>query len=143
MAKGIPQEVVAHFGRVPLFAGLSNRGLRAIVSAATELDVRAGTVIVQEGKSDRFLYVLVRGSATVSKGGRTRDTIGPGECFGELAFLDGGPRSATVTASSDSRLLILSPTEMQSVIAAEPALALKMLAVLAQHMRASSRSPTQ
>jgi CRP/FNR family transcriptional regulator, cyclic AMP receptor protein len=97
---------------------------------------------VQEGQSDRFLYVLLSGSAIVIRAGRRRDTIEPGEFFGELAFLDGGPRSATVTASADSRLLILSPREMSELIHAEPALALKMISTLAGHLRAVGASAT-
>jgi CRP/FNR family cyclic AMP-dependent transcriptional regulator len=142
MAKGIPAEVLGCFARIPLFQGLSKSALRSIVTAATELDVAEGAVIVQEGKSDRFLYVLLSGSADVIRGGRRRDTIGPGEFFGELAFLDGGPRSATVTATADSRLLILSPREMDALIHAEPALATKMLSALAGHLRAAGHSAT-
>jgi CRP-like cAMP-binding protein len=143
MTRGVPAEVVESFGRIPLFSGLSRRALRSVASAATELEVRAGTVIVQEGKSDRFLYVLVEGSAEVTKGGRRRDRIEPGEFFGELAFLDAGPRSATVTATSDCRLLILSPREMDALIHAEPSLALGMIEVLARHLRAAGRSNTE
>jgi CRP-like cAMP-binding protein len=142
MGKRIPAEVVEHFARIPLFGGLSKKSLREIVSSATEIDVRSGTVIVQEGKSDRYLYVLVSGNAEVSRGGRRRDTIGPGEFFGELAFLDGGPRSATVTTTTDSRLMILSPAEMDAVIHAEPGLALRLISVLAAHLRAATRPPT-
>jgi CRP-like cAMP-binding protein len=142
MAKGIPAEVLGYFGRIPLFAGLSKSALRSIAGAATELDVGDGTVIVREGKSDRFLYVLLTGSAAVIRGGRRRDTIEAGEFFGELAFLDGGPRSATVVATADSRLLILSPREMDALIHGEPALAMRMLSALARHVRAAGASPT-
>jgi CRP-like cAMP-binding protein len=143
MAKGVPAEVLGYFGRIPLFAGLSKSALRSIAGAATELDVGDGTVIVQEGKSDRFLYVLLTGSAAVIRGGRRRDTIEPGEFFGELACLDGGPRSATVVATADSRLLILSPREMDALIHGEPALAMRMLSALAGHVRAAGASPTE
>ena len=142
MAKAIPSEVLACFARIPLFEGLSKRALRTLVRAATELDVHDGTVIVTEGRSDRFLYVLLSGSAVVIRNGRKRDTIEPGEFFGELAFLDGGPRSATVMATADARLLILSPREMSQVIHDEPKLALEMLATLAGHLRAVSASST-
>jgi CRP/FNR family transcriptional regulator, cyclic AMP receptor protein len=143
MTRGIPAAVIESFGRIPLFSGLSRRALRSVASAATELEVRAGTVIVTEGRSDRFLYVLVAGSADVTKGGRKRDTIEPGEFFGELAFLDAGPRSATVTATSDCKLLILSPREMNALIHVEPSLALGMIEVLARHLRAAGRSATE
>lgn len=142
MAKRIPNEVVECFARIPLFRDVSKRSLRSIVSAATEIDIRSGTVIVREGHSDRYLYVLLEGSAEVTRGGRKRDSIGAGEFFGELAFLDGGPRTATVTATSDSRLMILSPTEMDGVIRDEPGLALRLIAVLAEHLRDATKPPT-
>ena len=69
MARGIPAEVLEHFRGVPLFAGLSKAGLRAVVQAATEVDVAAGTTIVREGQTDRFLYVIVSGSAAVTQKG--------------------------------------------------------------------------
>src|SRR5437867_984056 len=101
MAKGIPIEVLDHFRRVPLFSSLSRKSLRAIVGAATELDVRAGKVLVREGSGDRELYVILRGEAVVSKGARRLNTLTVGDYFGEFALLAQQPRSATVTAATD------------------------------------------
>jgi CRP/FNR family transcriptional regulator, cyclic AMP receptor protein len=142
MANRIPNDVVECFAKIPLFRDVPKRSLRKIVSAATEIDIKSGTVIVREGHNDRYLYVLLEGDAEVTRGGKKRDTIGAGEFFGELAFLDGGPRSATVSATSDSRLMILSPTEMDAVIREEPGLALRLIAVLAEHLRDATNPPT-
>jgi CRP/FNR family cyclic AMP-dependent transcriptional regulator len=142
MARGIPQEVLEHFRGIPLFGGLSKGGLRTVVKAATEVQVPAGKAIVQEGETDRFLYVLVSGSAAVTRKGRRIRVLGPGDFFGDLAFLDGGPRSATVSAVTEATLMILSPREMDALIHAEPGIALGMLRALATRLRTAARSAT-
>ena|SRR5947207_15477887 len=142
MARGIPAEVLEHFRGVPLFAGLSKAGLRAVVQAATEVDVAAGTTIVREGQTDRFLYVIVSGSAAVTQKGRRIRALGPGDFFGDLAFLDGGPRSATVSAVSPMTVMALSPREMDLVVRAEPGIALAILKTMAGRLRTASSSPT-
>ena len=140
MAGGIPSEVIKHFRSVPLFEAVSKKGIRSIVSAATEVDVRAGKVLVQEGRFDRDLYVILRGEAEVRKGGRRLATLGVGDFFGELAFLDRSPRTATVTALTDMRLVVLGPREMDEVVAREPVLGRRMLEAMARRIRNTERS---
>jgi CRP-like cAMP-binding protein len=142
LARGIPHEVIRHFQLVPLFSSVSKKGLRAIVSAATELDVPAGKTLVTEGEHDRYLYVLTRGTALVTKGGRKLNELVPGDFFGELAFLSGSPRSATVKAYSDVRVLILGPRELDVIVAKEPAIARKLLEAMAKRVHQNERSPT-
>jgi CRP-like cAMP-binding protein len=141
MPRGIPSEVVEHFRGVPLFASLSTKGLRALVTAATEVDVRAGRTIVREGQGDRDLYVILRGEAAVTKGGQRLATLTVGDFFGEFALLSPQPRSATVTASTDMRLMVLSPREMREVIGREPSLAVRMLGTMAGRVRRNERPP--
>ena len=140
MARGVPSEVLDHFRSIPMFSSLSKGALRAVVRAADELDVRAGTTLVREGESDRALYVLVDGAASVSRRGRTVGGLEPGDFFGELSFLDRGPRSATVTASSGCRLLALDARRMDELVHEEPKIAHAMLAALAAHLRETERS---
>src|SRR5690349_20693638 len=106
MARGIPSEVIKHFQSVPLFKDVSKKGLRSIVAAASDVDVRAGKVLVEEGDFGRHLYVILGGEALVTRGDRRLARLGPGDWFGELAFLDGSPRSATVTAGTDMRVMV-------------------------------------
>jgi CRP-like cAMP-binding protein len=136
MARGIPAEVVRHFERIPLFEHVSKKGLRSIVSAATEIDVRAGQRLVAEGEYDRDLFVITRGEATVTKGGRKLSTLGPGDFFGELALLARIARTATVTATTDMRVVVLGPREMEQVIDHEPVLGRRMLEAMANRVRA-------
>jgi CRP/FNR family cyclic AMP-dependent transcriptional regulator len=138
--RGIPSEVIKHFQSVPLFASVSKDGIRSIVSASTEVDVRSGRVLVREGDFDRDLYVITRGEATVFQRGRKLAMLGPGDFFGELAFLERSPRTATVTAATDMRLMVLSHREMAEIVEREPAVARRMLEALARRVRANERS---
>jgi CRP/FNR family cyclic AMP-dependent transcriptional regulator len=140
VARGIPSEVLRHFQAIPLFADVSKRGLRAIVSAATEVDVAAGKVLVQEGGFDRDLFVILRGEAKVTRKDRRLSTMGPGDFFGELAFLDRAPRSATVKAVTDMRVMVLGAREFEGVVDQEPTLAKPLLSAMARRIRQNERS---
>jgi len=140
MARGIPSEVVRHFQSIPLFSSVSKQGIRQIIAAGTEIDVSAGKELVREGEIGRHLYVIVWGTATVWKNGRRASELGPGDFFGELAFLDGAPRTATVVARSDMRVIVLGPREMDVIIDREPVIAKRLLEVMAKRVRQNERS---
>lgn len=142
MARGIPKEVIRHFQAIPLFSSVSRDGLRSIIQAATEVDVRAGKVLVHEGEWGREMYVILRGTAEVIKGGRKVRELVPGDFFGEMAFLAPAPRTATVTARSDMRVMVLDARAMGTVVEAEPAVAKRLLAAMAERIRATERSTT-
>jgi len=125
-----------------LFSDLSKRGLRRVVQAASEIDEPSGTVLVREGDMGRELYVLVDGSARVSRNNRRLRELGPGDFFGELAFLSHAPRTATVTATADSRLMILGPRELEVLLVQEPRIGVKMLGVVAKRLRETESSIT-
>jgi len=135
VARGIPSDVVRHFRLIPLFGSVSKKGIRLIVQAATEVDVPGGTALVREGDWGRELYVVVRGTATVTIGGRKVSELVPGDFFGELAFLHPAPRSATVTARSDMRLMVLSSREMDVIVEREPVIAKRLLEAMARRVR--------
>jgi CRP-like cAMP-binding protein len=137
---GIPSQVIRHFQAIPLFSSVSKKGLRTIVSAATEVDVNAGRVLVREGGYDRDLFVITRGEARVTKGGRKLATLGVGDFFGELAFLDRAQRSATVTAATDMRVMVLGPREMDVVLGREPVLVKALLEAMAKRIRNNERA---
>jgi CRP/FNR family transcriptional regulator, cyclic AMP receptor protein len=140
MARGIPKGVIAHFETIPLFASVSKRGLRAIVQAATEVDVRAGKQLVHQGEWGREMYVILRGTADVTKDGRKLRELVPGDFFGEMAFLSPAPRTATVTARTDMLVMVLDSRAMGSVVEREPAVARKLLAAMAERIRSTERS---
>jgi CRP-like cAMP-binding protein len=125
---------------VPLFESISKKGIRSLVQAATEVDIPAGKVLVREGEFTRHLYVVLRGTADVIRKGKKLNELVPGDFFGEMAFLSGAPRSATVTARTDLRVMVLGPRELDVIIEKESALARRMLASMAQRVRSIERS---
>ncbi|HVU74776.1 MAG TPA: cyclic nucleotide-binding domain-containing protein [Mycobacteriales bacterium] len=122
---------------VPLFAGCTKKELQALDSACTEVKHPAGKVLCKEGDAGRELMIIVEGKAHVEREGQHVATLGPGEFLGELSLLDHGPRSATVTADSDVCLLVLTPSELASVLSQVQPLALRMLATLAARLRSA------
>ena len=138
----IPRKVLEHFARIPLFSGVSKKGLQAIVAAADEVTVGPGKDLVREGDHGRHLYVVVEGSVKVVRGGRTVASLGPGEYFGELALISGAPRTATVTSEEDSTLMVLDPRRFDVILEREPKIARAILATVGDRLRAVETSVT-
>ncbi len=92
---------------VPLFAGLSKRERELVARLADEVDVPAGKVLTQEGGPSQEFFVITSGSATVTRDGGEVGHLGAGDFFGEIGVLRSEPRTATVTADTPMRLLVL------------------------------------
>jgi CRP-like cAMP-binding protein len=129
------KDVVARLAGVPIFAGCSQRELTAIARVVRSIDHPAGTVIAAEGQPGAGLFVIVEGEADVSIGGRTINHLSAGEFFGELALLDGGPRTATVTAATDVKLLALTEWVFRGLLIEHPSIALHTLEAMAARLR--------
>jgi CRP-like cAMP-binding protein len=111
---------------VPLFAGLSDDE-RGILAEWFEVsDASAGTALVSEGAAGYSFYILLDGAAEVTVGGEAVATYGPGDYFGEMAILGGGPRSATVTVTAPSRLLSMFGTEFRTLQHVRPDVAAQL-----------------
>ena len=128
-----------HLAEIPLFSALSKRDLGRIAKASNEITVEAGHVLVDQGDAGREAFVIVEGSATVKRNGRKVGTLSPGDAIGELALLDHGPRTATVTADTELTALVLSAREFAGIIEDVPGLAQKLLAQLAGRVRELDR----
>jgi CRP-like cAMP-binding protein len=124
-----------HLGSVPLFSGLSKKELREVARAADEIDVEEGRELVTEGRTGHEFFLIVGGQAAVRRKGRKVATLGPGQYFGELALLDRGPRSATVVAATDMRLLVLGQREFAGLLEVLPGVAAKLLSTMAKRLR--------
>jgi len=135
-------EIVNHLAGVPLFASLSKKELQAVAAAAKEVSRPAGDVLAAQGDSGVGFFLITQGTANVMVGSRTRRKLGPGEFFGEIALLDGGPRTATVVAETPVTLLGLTAWVFKGIVQQNPGLALKMLEVVAGRLRAASSSHT-
>jgi CRP/FNR family transcriptional regulator, cyclic AMP receptor protein len=120
---------------VPLFAGFDRKQLRRVGQLCTGIDVEPGAVLCREGAAGGEFFIVVEGEAVVRVGVAEVDTIGPGDFFGELALLGGGPRTADVTAKTRMSLLVLSGAEFAAVLREEPQVAVKMLPAIGARIR--------
>ena len=123
-----------HLAQVPLFADCSRKQLQAVAAATTELDVAAGKVFVREGEAGHEAFVIVKGSASVTRGDQPIATLGAGDVVGELAPLTGGVRTATVTAETPLEVLVIGQREFGALLDDVPGLAVRVLHNLAHRM---------
>ena len=135
-------DVVSRLSRVPIFSGCGPKELRAIAKGARLVDHRADTVIAREGDPGIGLFVILEGKAKVTVGGVTRNKLGPGDFFGEIALLDGGPRTATVTAETDVKLFGLTEWAFRGLVMEHPSIALKTLQAMAARLRNATKTAT-
>jgi CRP-like cAMP-binding protein len=125
---------------VPLFSACSKQELSRIASLADEIEVPKGRVLTREGDAGRECFVVVEGKAKAGIRGRRSRSLGPGSFFGEMSLLDQGPRSATVTAETDMRLLVLGSREFSELLEGVPSVARRVLAALAERVREAERA---
>lgn len=100
---------------VPLFAGLGRQELEALGRLVDGTDVPEGHVLAQEGAPGRELFVLETGAAAVTIGGELVNRMRPGDVFGEIALLEDRPRTATVTTTEPSTVLVLTGAAFRSL----------------------------
>jgi CRP/FNR family transcriptional regulator, cyclic AMP receptor protein len=120
---------------VPLFSGLGERELERISTLADVVDLPADRILTTQGRLGWEMFILVSGRAGVERDGQRINEVGPGEVIGEIALLDGGPRTATVTLSEPSRLLVLARREFQALMDEFPDIRLQVLEAVARRLR--------
>lgn len=121
---------------VPLFAGLGERELERISTLSDVVDLPDGRTLTTQGRLGWEMFILVEGRAAVERDGQLINEVGPGEVIGEIALLDGGPRTATVTLAEPSRLLVLARREFQALMDEFPDIRLQVLEAVAHRLRA-------
>jgi CRP/FNR family cyclic AMP-dependent transcriptional regulator len=132
MARDAKLEMLSN---VRLFSALNRKELTLVGKSADQATVAAGQPVVTEGSPGHEFYLILDGSAVVRRNGRKVATLGPGDYFGELALLDGGIRSASVTAESELKVLVIAQREFFSVLDGVPAVTVKILANMAHRLR--------
>jgi CRP/FNR family cyclic AMP-dependent transcriptional regulator len=132
-----------HLAQVPLFSALSKKELQLVARRAEDVKVDPGRILVSEGSTGSEFFVIIDGTATVSRHGRKVATLGPGDAFGELALLDKAPRNATVTAQTEMELVVLGQREFGGLIDEVPGFARKLLAGMARRLRDSDAKSVQ
>ncbi len=121
---------------VPLFEHCSRRELGKIASITDEIAVDDGKVLISEGDRGREFFVIISGDVEVRRKGRKVATLGPGTFFGEMALLSNQPRTATVTAVTPLRLLVIADRAFVDLLDAMPELWLKVARSLAERLQA-------
>ena len=123
--------LVDMLSRNRLFDGFAKKDIAAIINSATEVVHPEGKVIVIEERPGVGFHLLLEGTAAVSVKGRKLRTLGPGDSFGDIAVIDGGPR---VTLS-------LAPWDFRPLVLAHPQLAYKLLLKLCALLREAEKRP--
>ena len=124
--------------RVPLFAQCSKADLERIAAVADEIDLAQGRELTREGASGREFFVLLEGEAEVRQNGRYVRPLGEGDFFGEIALIYASPRTATVTATTPVRALVVTDRAFRTVLQESPSTQLKLLQALAERVAPTS-----
>jgi CRP-like cAMP-binding protein len=129
------EQYLDHLAKVPLFRGMTTKELRDIAKATVELTIDEGKEFVKQGDVGREAFVIVDGTADVIRNGKSIAKLGSGDCVGELALLDHGPRTASVVAATPLTVLVQGPREFLGVLDEVPTLSHKILGALASRVR--------
>ena len=120
--------------RVPLFEKCSKRELAEVASLADELALPAGRKLTSEGAHGQEFVVIVEGAAEVKRRGKVVGRLRAGDFLGEISLVTGQPRTATVTTTQPSRLLVLHAQAFRSLLRHLPGLQLKVLDAVAERL---------
>jgi CRP/FNR family transcriptional regulator, cyclic AMP receptor protein len=127
-------EKVELIKKVPLFAGCSKGELEEIAHIADEIDLKEGKEMTQQGSRGREFFVLLEGEADVTKDGESINKLGAGDFFGEIALVSDSPRTATVTATSPVRALVITDRSFRRLLDEQPEIQRKVLQALAERL---------
>jgi CRP-like cAMP-binding protein len=139
-ARRTRRETAAALAAVPVFSGFTKRDLERLAAETDVVSFRAGQAIVEEGMLGETMFVVLSGEASIVHGKRRLGTVRPGDFFGELAAIDGAPRSATVVAETPVIAIRLFRRTLLALLKAEPQLSLKILDVMVRRIRALTTS---
>jgi CRP/FNR family transcriptional regulator, cyclic AMP receptor protein len=131
---------IARLEDVPLLEACSYKQLRAVARITDVLELPAGTMLARAGEPGNEFFVIVDGSARVEVSPRKRSRLGPGDYFGEMSLLDGGPRSATVVADTPVRLLVINRRDFTTLLREAPGLTQNILMTLSKRLRQAEAS---
>jgi CRP-like cAMP-binding protein len=120
--------------RVPLFRECSKRELEEIAKIADEIDFREGKQLTREGAAGREFFVLVEGTAEVTKGNRKLAMLSDGDFFGEISLITRLPRTATVTTVSPVRALVVTDRSFRRLLESDAQIQRKVLTALGERL---------
>jgi CRP-like cAMP-binding protein len=120
--------------RVPLFSKLSKTRLNEVASIADEIDLPKGKELTREGERGREFFVLIEGEAEVRKEGRRVNTLGPGDFLGEISLITKVPRTATVTTSEPTRVLVITDRAFAQLLRHSPEISQGVLEAVGERL---------
>ena len=129
--------------KVPLLAGLSKRDLARVLALSEEQEFFPGKTIVKTGNQARDFYLILSGEAQLTVPGRKTAVLGPGDYFGEMAVLDGEPRSATIVAESHVLALRIGRADFVKMLNGHGSIGLKILVEMSRRLRAAEKDATR
>jgi CRP-like cAMP-binding protein len=125
--------------KVPLFSHCSQRELEFLSTRMDEVSLNPGRVLIEEGQSTESFFVLLAGEVEVSRKGLPVRRMAPGDFFGEIGMLDRGSATATVKTTQPAEALVMSHAQFRDAIKANDALAMQVIAAMAQRLRATDQ----
>jgi CRP/FNR family cyclic AMP-dependent transcriptional regulator len=128
-------DLVLALGRLPPFSDLSPEELLGVSAIAERRVFELGTILFMEGDEADGLYAVGAGQLVVERGGRELARLGAGEVVGELAVLDGAPRTATVRAATHVEAFFVGQSDFLELCDASPALVKNLLRAMARRLR--------
>ena len=128
-------EKLAHLRKVPLFAKLSQRELERLGQLADEVEVGLDQVLAEQGRVGHEFFVVLDGHVSVLDGRRPVAQLHRGDFFGEIALIDGRPRTATVRADGITRLLVIGHREFHALMDEMPSVRRAVLDCVADRLR--------
>jgi CRP/FNR family transcriptional regulator, cyclic AMP receptor protein len=129
------EDKIERLKELPIFERCNQRQLRSVAKIARVFDVAAGTVLARAGEPGNEFFLIIDGSVRVEVPSEAHVLQHPGEFFGEMSILDGGPRSATVIADSPVRLLVISRRQFSILLEDVPGLTQTLLVTLSRRVR--------
>ncbi|HXJ81602.1 MAG TPA: cyclic nucleotide-binding domain-containing protein [Candidatus Methylomirabilis sp.] len=126
---------IRHLQRVPLFSGFDEDELRRVADLSTIVESPEGTIVTQIGEPGDSFFVLIDGTVAVRTPVGPGIQLKPGDFFGEMSLLDGEPRSATIVATTDIRLLIVERSQFWRLLEETPDLIRRILTILSRRVR--------
>jgi CRP-like cAMP-binding protein len=127
-----PVDLLKH---VPLFARVDDRGLKLLANTFTERSFKQGAQLTTEGQGAAGFFVIESGTALVTVDGTERRSLGPGDYYGEIALVDGGLRTASITATSDGKAYGLTAWQFRPLVEENRTIAWPLLEALAARIR--------
>lgn len=129
------KKIIPLLKRTPIFAKTSEASLRTMLKSAIEKTVKSGEKLVEKGERGTGFYLIIDGRADVIADGEKLAAFREGDFFGELAVIDGAPRTADVVATEDTTCIVVSQWAMRSIISSHSEIALSILEELVERLR--------